>query len=126
MFILNILKRFFNFFIKIIFKFIYIGLNKFYMFIIIYLSILLTCNFILQDIKNRINRLEIKRKKILIDISNNEAKISEKIINIINTNKGTPIKPSQIKKIKKIENKNLSIFQKFLIFCKIKKESDYL
>jgi hypothetical protein len=73
------------------------GTSRFYLAIITYLCTLLSCNFIIQDLKNRNRRLNAIKQELLINVSNKEAQISEFIIETMNTNKGKSIQPSQLK-----------------------------
>ena len=107
-------KKFIFYFINFTKRFIFLGLNKFYLSIIIYLSILLGCNFILQDLKNRIYRLEAQKKVIMIDISNKEAQVANKIIQIMNESKGNNIQPTSIIKTSPIPKPKLKWYQKIL------------
>lgn len=77
-------------------KFVFGGLSNFYKTFFIFLCVIVSGNFFIQDIKNRITRSEIKKKVLLVEISQKEAHISAKIIEIINQNQGTQISPKQI------------------------------
>lgn len=97
---LNIIRRSFRFFFKIISNFVSLGISRFYIFIIVFLGFLLSSNFILQELKNKIYKTQKTKNTLIIQLTHTQVGISNKIIKIINNEKGTPISCDSIKIIK--------------------------
>jgi hypothetical protein len=98
--VLKFLRKYGLHFFYFLQKFISFFLNRFYFCLVFYLAFLLGTKFILQDVQNRINRLQNQKKIILIDISLKEVDIAKNLVRNINLKKGVPISPDQIKIVK--------------------------